>query len=60
MYQSSFQMTVIAHAKFSANEKQPQNQSNLVKSAITVNYDWFIALYVAVVIGQSNYPGIGF
>lgn len=53
-------MTVIAHAKFSANEKQPQNQSNLVKSAITGNYDWFIALYVAVVIGQSNYPGIGF
>ena len=54
---------------FSTNEKQIQNQSYHVHGmfsrafgklqVIARNSGWFIALLAPVVIGRSNYPGIG-
>ena len=57
-------------ASFSTNEKQNQNQSHHVRvifsrasrelQVIARNCNWFIALFVSVVIGRSNCFGFGF
>jgi len=56
--------------QFSTNEKQNQNQSHYVRlifsrasrelQLIARNFDWFIALFVPVLIGRSNCFGFGF
>ena len=55
---------------FSTSDKQNPNQSCLARTRFpalwhrlrifTLSCDWFIALYASVVIGQSNYFGVGF